>query len=230
MATTPGTFEGFGPDLIDFYDGLAADNSKAFWADHKAVYDEQVGGPAKALAVALEGEFGPVKVFRAHRDVRFSKDKTPYKTNVSIAGGRDGAGVCYFSVSPGGVDLAGGLYTPSRDQLQRFRELQDDERASRSMDALLAELDGAGFSMMEEGALKTAPRGWGKDHPRVDVLRRKHLAIGQDREPGPWLGSAACLDEVRAAWRTVGRWNAWLEERVGIPLEAARARGTDASR
>ena len=119
---------------------------------------------------------------------------------------------------------------PSRDQLQRFRELQDDEEAVRSMDALLAELDAEGFSMMEEGALKTAPRGWSRDHPRIEVLRRRHLAIGQDREPGPWLSTAACLGEVAAAWRTVGRWNAWLEDRVGIPLEAAGPSGTSAPR
>lgn len=162
--------------------------------------------------------FGPVKVFRPRRDVRFSQDKTPCKTNVSIAGGRDGAGTYYFSVSPDGVDLGGGLYQPSKDQLHRFRQLQDDERRTGEMDALLAELDGQGFAMMEEGALKTAPRGWSKDHPRVDVLRRKHLAVGQDREPGPWLESAACLEQVAAAWRSVGRWNAWLERRVGVPL------------
>lgn len=229
-ATTQSAFEGFGPDLLEFYEGLAADNSKAYWDAHRSVYDEQVGGPAKALAATLEAEFGPVKVFRPHRDVRFSKDKTPYKTNASIAGGGDGAGAYYFSVSPQGVDLAGGLYQPSKDQLHRFRELQDDEKATRSMDALLTELDGEGFSMMEEGALRTTPRGWGRDHPRVDVLRLKHVAIGKDREPGPWLGSPACLEEVVAAWRTVGRWNAWLEERVGLPREATGPSGTSAPR
>lgn len=226
--TTPNTFEGFGPDLVEFYDGLAADNSKAYWDAHRSVYDEQVAGPAKALATALKAEFGPVKVFRPHRDVRFSKDKTPYKTNVSIAGGRDGAGTYYLSVSPDGVDLAGGLYQPSKDQLHRFRQLQDDERRASEMDALLVELEGEGFSMMEEDSLKTAPRGWGKDHPRVDVLRRKHLAIGQDREPGPWLESPACLEQVAVAWRSVGRWNAWLERRVGIPLDATGPSGTTA--
>lgn len=172
------------------YEGLAADSSKAWWEDRRAVY----------------------------------------KTNVSIAGGRQGGRVYYFSASPGGVDLAGGLHTPSRDQLRRFRELQDDAKAVRPMDALLEELDGEGFSMMEEGALKTAPRRWSRDHPRVDVLRYEHLAVGQDREPGPWLGTAACLDEVAAAWRIVGRWNAWLEDRVGIPLEATGPSGTSARR
>lgn len=229
-ADAPSTFGGFGPDLVELYEGLAADNSKAYWDAHRSVYDEQVAGPAKALATALEAEFGPVKVFRPHRDVRFSKDKTPYKTNVSIAGGRDGAGVCYFSVSPGGVDLAGGLFQPSKDQLHRFRQLQDDERRTGEMDALLTTLDGEGFSMMEEGALKTAPRGWSKDHPRVDVLRLKHLAIGQDRQPGPWLESPACLEQVAAAWRVVRPWNAWLERRVGVPLEAAGPSGTSEPR
>ncbi len=228
MATTaPEAFEGFGPDLLDFYEGLVADNSRAYWEAHQPVYDRQVAEPAKALAAALDEEFGPVKVFRPHRDVRFSKDKSPYKTSVSLMGGA-GAGIHYFSISPGGVDLAGGTYMPSKDQLRRFRDLQDDERRAAGMDALLAELDEQGFSPLEEDALKTAPRGWSRDHPRIDVLRRKHLVVGQDREPGPWLEDAACLDEVAAAWRTVGRWNAWLERHVGPPLAATGPGGTRA--
>lgn len=195
-ADATGTFEGFGPDLVELYEGLAADSSTACWDAHRSVYDEQVGGPAKPLAVALKAELGPVKAFRPHRDVRFSDDKTPYETNVSVAGGRDGAGTYYFSASPDGVDPAGGLYQPSKDQLHRFRRLQDDERRADEMDALLADLDGEGFSMMEAGALE----------------------------------SAACLEQVALAWRSVGRWDAWLESRVGVPLEVAGPSGTSAPR
>ncbi len=220
MATQqPRTFEGFGPDLLEFYEGLVADNSRAYWEEHQLVYDQQVAGPAKALAAALSEEFGPVKVFRPHRDVRFSKDKAPYKTSLSMMSGRGGGAIHYFSIGLEGVDLAGGTYMPAKDQLRCFRDLQDDERRAGEMDALLTALDAQGFSMMEEGALKTAPRGWSRDHPRIDVLRLKHLVVGQDREPGPWLGSASCLDEVAAAWRVVTRWNTWLDRHVGPALE-----------
>lgn len=224
MTRTAREFTGFGPDLVDFYEGLSADNSKAYWQEHKGVYDQQVGGPARALAAALSEEFGAVKVFRPNRDVRFSADKSPYKTNVSMAREGGGAGTLYFAVAVDAVDLAGGMYMPSREQLARFRALQDDPQASASMDAVLADLGAQGFSMLEEGALKTAPRGWDAHHPRIDRLRLKHMAVGQGREPGAWLQGADCREQVATAWRAVEAWNAWLGEHVGIPADAGGER------
>ncbi|MEO8851138.1 MAG: DUF2461 domain-containing protein [Allobranchiibius sp.] len=213
--SAPGDFEGFGPDLLEFYEGLSADNSKAYWEDHRSIYDTQVGGPAKALAAGLAREFGTVRALRPHRDLRFFKDKTPYKTSVALIGDPDAGGSLYFSASADGVDLGGGIYLPAKDQLGRFRELQDDDTAVRSMDTLLTDLDGTGFSIMERDSLKTAPRGWSSDHPRIEMLRLKHLAVGQRREPGSWLENPACLDEVACAWRQVNRWNLWLAEHLG---------------
>ena len=75
------TFEGFPVAALDFYDDLEVDNTKAFWEEHRHVYEEAVKAPMVALAAALEDEFGAAKIFRPYRDVRFSKDKTPYKTH-----------------------------------------------------------------------------------------------------------------------------------------------------
>lgn len=210
-------FAGFGPDLVAFYEGLDADNSREYWQAHKSVYDEQVGGPAKALAATLTQEFGTVKVFRPYRDLRFSSDKSPYKIGVSMARDVGGGGVLYFAVTPDAVDLAGGMYQPGRDQLLRFRELQDDPPAVRSLDAVLAGLDEQEFSLMEEGSLATAPRGWSADHPRIAMLRLTHIAVGQAREPGAWLHDRGCLDEIADAWRVLEGWNAWLATHVGMP-------------
>lgn len=207
-------FTGFGPDLIPFYEGLITDNSRTYWLEHKATFDEQIAGPARALAAALTEEFGAVKVFRPHRDVRFSKDKSPYKTQVSMVRQTEGVGVLYFAVAPDAVDLAGGIYAPEPGQLRRFRELQDDPRAVRSMDALLGGLEDQGFTLMTESALVTAPRGWTVDHPRIEMLRLKHIAVGQDREPGSWLHHAGCRNEVAGAWRAIQRWNDWLQGRL----------------
>lgn len=222
-------FTGFGPRLIEFFERLAADNSKAFWHDHKAIYDEQIGGPAMALAAALSDEFGTVKVFRPYRDLRFSKDKSPYKTNIAMAREGAGVGVLYFAIAPDVVDLAGGIYMPSREELRRFRDLQDDAEAVTSMDTVLAKLDKQGLSVMEEGALATAPRGWDIHHPRIELLRLKHIAVGQDRAPGPWLQTRGCLGQVADAWRAVEQWNAWLSANVGTCVdttENARPRRT----
>ena len=75
------SFDGFPEAALDFYEDLENDNTKSFWQANKAVYDEAVAAPMKALTAELEDEFGPAKVFRPYRDVRFAKDKTPYKTH-----------------------------------------------------------------------------------------------------------------------------------------------------
>jgi hypothetical protein len=81
------TFSGFGEDAIEFYDGLTADNSKAYWTDRRHVYERDVRGPMQELLAACEAEFGPGKIFRPYRDVRFSSDKTPYKTHCGATAG-----------------------------------------------------------------------------------------------------------------------------------------------
>jgi uncharacterized protein (DUF2461 family) len=75
------TFTGFPDEGLVFYEGLEADNSKTYWTRSKDVYESCVRGPMQALVEALAGEFGPAKLFRPYRDVRFSNDKTPYKTH-----------------------------------------------------------------------------------------------------------------------------------------------------
>jgi Conserved hypothetical protein (DUF2461) len=78
--SSPG-FAGFPEAALDFYDDLEIDNTKAFWEAHREVYQTSVKAPMTALVTALEPEFGTAKVFRPFRDVRFAKDKTPYKTH-----------------------------------------------------------------------------------------------------------------------------------------------------
>lgn len=211
----PVPFDGFGPQLLDFYDGLQADNSKAYWLAHKAQFDEQIAGPLNALADELEPGFGHAKVFRPYRDVRFSTDKTPYKEHASLGFFGGGVGGLYFQISPQGLLLAGGMYDPARDQLERFRDLQDDPKATRSLDALLPQLAEADFPLGEGAPLKTAPRGRSVDHPRIDLIRRTVLTVSRTFEPEPWFFDRELLDVVLEGFATIGRWNAWLAEQVG---------------
>ena len=76
-------FSGWPAEALDFYEGLTADNSRSYWARHKQVYEEQVLGPMTDLVDELAPEFGEPKIFRPYRDIRFSKDKTPYKTQIA---------------------------------------------------------------------------------------------------------------------------------------------------
>ena len=85
---TARTFEGFGERALDFYEGLAADNSRTYWKAHEDVYREHVAEPLKALAAELTPEFGEPKIFRPFRDLRFSPDKRPYAEHASLSVGR----------------------------------------------------------------------------------------------------------------------------------------------
>ena len=111
------TFRGWPVEAVEFFDGLLADNSKVYWQDHKDVYEQCVRAPMEELLVELADEFGAGKVFRPYRDVRFSKDKSPYKTAIAarLAGGG------YVQMSADGLAAGCGLYRPAPDQLERYR-------------------------------------------------------------------------------------------------------------
>ncbi len=214
------TFHGFGEDALDFYDGLAADNSRTYWQAHRDVYERAVAAPMAALAAELEPEFGPAKIFRPHRDLRFSADKRPYKEQAAMVVGYDpqraGSGGCYLSLSRTGLLLGGGYHQPTKGQLDRFRRLQDDADVAADLDRTLDRLTSAGFALEREGALKTAPRGWPRDHPRLELLRLRDLVVVARHEPQEWLVDRRCLDVVRSGWRTVTTWNTWLDRNVGV--------------
>jgi uncharacterized protein (TIGR02453 family) len=220
---TAAVFDGFGERALDFYEGLAADNSRTYWQAHQEIYREHVAEPLRALAAELSVEFGEPKIFRPYRDLRFSADKRPYQEHASMSVGRDDGGGLYLSLSPDGLMLAGGYYQPARDQLERFRRLQDDPDVVADLDAELAALAERGYPLHEHDALKGAPRGWPRDHPRIDLLRRTRLVVGARHEPGEWLHTPKCLDVVREGWRVVDTWNAWLHANVGPPESDAAA-------
>src|SRR4051812_8650704 len=104
-------FRGFPVEAVEFYEGLLADNSKTYWQAHKATYDADVQGPMKELLAEVAGEFGNGKIFRPYRDVRFSADKTPYKTHIGAildSGGYVQLGADGLAAGRGGLDPPGG--------------------------------------------------------------------------------------------------------------------------
>ena len=207
------TFTGFGEGVVEFYDGLIADNSKAYWTDQRAVYEADVRAPMQALLADLEPEFGPGKIFRPYRDVRFSRDKTPYKTHCGAT-----AGPFYVQVGADGLLVAGGYYQMASDQVARFRSAVDDERRGSDLEKRLAALDG--LTVAGE-TLKTRPRGYDPDHPRIDLLRHKGLYAWRAWEPDDVLHEAGTLDRVSATWRMLRPLTEWLDDHVG-PSEQPR--------
>jgi uncharacterized protein (TIGR02453 family) len=209
------TFTGFGEGAVEFYDGLIADNSKAYWTDQRDVYEADVRAPMQALLAALEPEFGPGKIFRPYRDVRFSRDKTPYKTHCGAT-----AGPFYVQVGADGLLVAGGYYQMASDQVARFRAAVDDERRGGDLEKRLAALTAEGLTIAGE-TLRTRPRGFDPDHPRIDLLRHKGLYAWRAWEPDDVLHEPGTLDRVARTWRLLRPLTEWLADHVG-PSEQPR--------
>ena len=207
------SFEGFPVAALDFYDDLEVDNTKSFWEAHKQVYTESVLAPFKALTAALEPEFGTAKIFRPYRDVRFAKDKTPYKTHQGAFVGVAEATGYYVELSPRGVRLGGGFYHAPTDRLAAFRAAIVHDRFGPELERLLAEVEKHGFDIGGE-TLKTTPRGFDADHPRIGLLRHKSLTVGRSLGFEPVIHTAELADVVRDDWRRMRPLVEWCRERL----------------
>lgn len=207
-------FRGIPEAALDFYDDLELDNTRSFWSAHKEVYDSAVRRPMTALAEALEDEFGTAKVFRPYRDVRFAKDKTPYKTHQGVFVPKGPATGYYVQVSAPGVRVGVGYYEASGPRLARIREAIDDERRGTDLERILRDLESAGWERGGE-TLKTAPRGYDVEHPRIDLLRHKSLTLGKSYGFEPFIHTPELLDRVRADWRETSPFVEWVCDNAG---------------
>jgi uncharacterized protein (TIGR02453 family) len=205
------TFRGWTDAVLDFYEGLEIDNSRSYWQAHKKVYDEEVRGPMDALLAELSDEFGDGKIFRPHRDIRFSADKTPYKTHVGATLASHG----YVQVSAGGLAAASGTYVFATDQLGRYRPAAALDLSGEALARIVADARAAGLTITAASTLTTAPRGYPKDHPRIELLRMKGLVTWKDWPVEPWLATAQAKDKVAEVLRASIPLVTWLERHVG---------------
>lgn len=207
-------FTGWSPAAADFYLGLEADNSKAYWASHKELYETQVLAPMLALIAELADEFGDGKVFRPYRDVRFSQDKSPYKTHIGALLERG-----YVQFSASGLGVAAEYHAMAPDQLDRFRTAVADEDSGPALEEAIAAVEGRDLTVVSHDTLKTAPRGYPKEHPRIELLRRKNLATWREWPADTaWIGSRAVVANVADALRASRVLGEWLDEYVGPSL------------
>ena len=213
-------FSGFPEQALLFYEGLEADNSKAYWSDHRDQYERAVKAPMEALLADLAAEFGPAKLFRPYRDVRFSNDKTPYKTHAAAV--VEGQGSLYVQLGADGLYVGGGYWHTQSDQVQRLRAAVADDLSGRRLQEVLDTLDG--WEVIGE-RLKRLPKPHAAEHPRADLLHHKSLAAGLRFEPAEWLHEPECGTRVAQAWRQVLPLNAWLDQHVGPTSVAPRPRG-----
>lgn len=220
------SFRGFPAEAFTFFAELEADNSKEFWHANKATWEQSVRDPMRAFLDSFPEEFQSFRVFRMNRDVRFSRDKSPYKTMHSAYSESDGGAVRYVQIAASGLFAAAGQYSMARDQLERFRAAVSDDAHGPALEGILRDLEAAGIAVGPggEAPLKTAPRDYPKDHPRIALLRWKGATASQDFDKPAWLHTAEATTHVEAFWRAAAPLNDWLNARVGRSEEPPQAR------
>jgi uncharacterized protein (TIGR02453 family) len=220
-------FLGFGPGAIDWCCGLEADNSKAYFEAGRARWEAEVRGPLERLLEEIGADLGgSARLMRPHRDVRFSKNKAPYKTSsygvLSVPGSQSGL---YVSISAKGLHAGSGYWRMAADQLARFRGAAAGE-AGVGLAEAVARMQAAGLTLWGD-ALKTAPRGVARDHPRVGLLRMKDLLASDTLGPKETLDGRRPLALARSVWDRSREVMRWMDAHVGpseTPPEARFAR------
>jgi uncharacterized protein (TIGR02453 family) len=222
-------FAGFDRDVQNWFRGLEADNSKEYFSAHRDFFMVSVRNQMHALLTELTRTFGgEVKLFRQNRDVRFSPDKSPYKTNTY--GVVLGSGIAlhglYASISADGLVAGSGYHVMASDQLERYRESVADQRHGSELVRHAAQAEKKGLEIWGE-SLATAPRGYAQDHPRIELLRRKSLSLGARLPFGDGISRSEGLRFLARTWRAAAQVTGWLDEHVGastLPMDRGRDR------
>ena len=186
-APVPARFEGFGPDTLAFLRELREHNEKRWFDANRERYERWVRGPMQALVGELEGLFGPGRLFRPYRDLRFTKDKRPYKESVAATvGGRDAVAARYLHLNAEHLFVAAGAHRLSGTALQSYRRAVETETGGGELARIRDELAEKGY-VLGGTSLKRAPRGVSPDHPRLDLLKHTGATIQRAYPVGAWL-------------------------------------------
>ena len=204
-------FTGWPAEALEFYEGLEADNTRTYWLAHKAEYDDCVRAPMQALLDELAPKWGTGKIFRPYRDVRFSVDKTPYKTHIGAL--LEGGG--YIQLGAEGLAAGCGIWHMESDALRRFRDAVAGDRTGKELTTIVAALRRKSTDVIARESLKTVPRGYDREHPRAGLLKNKGLAAWKQWPVEPWLGTAKARTNIEKFLQSAEPLRDWLRANVG---------------
>lgn len=171
---------------LEFLTKLRNNNNREWFADNKTEF-QQLEKEFKSFTMEIVTDLSKtdsidkIQMFRIYRDVRFSKDKSPYKTNFGVALGRTKPmlrGGYYLHIEPDGSFVGGGFWEPNAEDLNRIRkefEMDDSEIRAIISDENFVKT----FGKLEGEELKTAPKGFDKEHPAIDLIRKKQYLISR---------------------------------------------------
>jgi uncharacterized protein (TIGR02453 family) len=203
-------FRGWPVEALEFFEGLEADNSKSYWQENRVTYDTMVRAPMEALLVELAPRWGEGRIFRPYRDIRFSRDKSPYKSSIAAMVG-DG----YVQLTAEALGAGCGMWEMARDQLDLYREAVSNDRSGTRLERAVARARATGLEVGGHEVLKSAPRGYPKDHPRIELLRFKGLVTWRQWPAGAWLATSQPKERVVEFFRLSQPVVEWLRTNVG---------------
>lgn len=208
------SFNGFDPAACGWFEDLARHNNKDWFTANRALHREGIVGPMQALLDEAQAKFGgETKIFRANRDVRFSKDKSPYHLHQRGLVHSVGVMAIYTAIDAEGFYAGMGVYGFEPARLRQFRAAVAAE-GGESFARIVADIETVGIPLSGE-RLKTVPRGFDADHPRADLLKQKAIIFGRRSD----AGSVSDAEAVRAfafeTWTTIRPADDWLFEAMG---------------
>jgi uncharacterized protein (TIGR02453 family) len=208
--------EHFTRESLSFLRDLAKHNDRAWFLRNKARYEEHVKAPAEAFAGAVAAKLAlEPHVMRIHRDVRFSKDKSPYKTAAAAVTESQGGAAYYVQISALGLYVGSGYYMLAPDQLERYRAAVADGKKGPQLATAVDALRAQKYNVDSREALKRVPRGFDADHPRAELLKRKGMHVGREFGAPKWMHTAGAAERIVKAWRDAAPVNRWLDRNVG---------------
>lgn len=203
-------FDGFPREAFEFFEQLALHNNRDWFHAHQDVYERACRDPMRQLVAQLGGSPAKTRISRINRDVRFSRDKSPYRTH--IAAGMDAN---YIHLSADGLYVGAGIYMPEPAALERLRRAIDRETSGRALQKIVASLRRKRYQVDTHERLSSAPRGYPADHPRIELLRMKDIHAGKTFAPEPWLSSRSALPRIRRVLGDLRPLADWLRVHVG---------------
>jgi uncharacterized protein (TIGR02453 family) len=207
------------PAALEFLRDLEANNDSDWFRANRKRYEADLLGPARELAESLS-HLGEPHFFRPHNNLRFHPGP-PLKEHLGVAIGYGASGGYYFELSLDGLVVAGGMYRPAADQLERFRAAIDDGRRAKGFERAVATAEAEGLSLAEP-ELKRAPRGYKTDHPRLGYLQLKRMTVSRRHPLKPWLHKRRCDELVRSELEAARPLVTWLAQTVGPSTQPRR--------
>jgi len=237
------TFRGFSRGALTFLRQLKRNNKREWFQAHKDVYDEEVLGPLKLFVEELDvrfGEFAPEfvgdpkrSIFRIYRDVRFSKDKSPYKTHAAawfkhqnsahgVGSETHGGGAgFYFHLEPGASFIGGGIWMPPRETLNQLRDSIAAKPAEFEKAMGATAFKRRFGKLSEEAMLTRLPRGFAPGHPAERWLRYQSFTAGAELTDEQVLDRRV-VDRVQKDFVTMLPFVRWLNSALGFPAKERR--------